>query len=169
MKARDLFEMTCPAPVAPPKEKPHVIPGRPAQSPGRPARRPNPFRRKDIKPGHEPKPKASLGGYAYENITGTGMRRADDVFQHVKLRFLSQAVRGYSDQHGVYHPPVSAEEAERLWQKKAPEVLNSLRRPDLQTSHRFGIEREPAFDEMHGYATYESEPMCARDIIRSLR
>lgn len=67
MKAKQLFEFACPAPVAPPKEKPGAAPTRERPgAPVRPSKRPNPFRRKDIKPGEEPRPKASVGGYAYE-------------------------------------------------------------------------------------------------------
>jgi len=70
MKAKKLFELACPAPAptAPPKEKPGVAPGRERPgAPVRPSKRPNPFRRKDINPHEAPKPKANLGGYAYEN------------------------------------------------------------------------------------------------------
>lgn len=67
MKAKKLFEFACPAPAAPPVEKPGTK-APPRETPGAPGRkkRPNPFRRKDINPHEAPKPKASLGGYAYE-------------------------------------------------------------------------------------------------------
>jgi hypothetical protein len=63
MSARTILEriFAGAAPVeAPPKPatRPDVKPSRPEQP--NPSRRPHPFRRKDIKPGEEPRPKAML-------------------------------------------------------------------------------------------------------------
>ena len=61
MKARQLFEQPEAPPVeAPPKTRPAVEPGRPAEHPGQPEH-PDPWRRRDIDPGEEPGPKGAYG------------------------------------------------------------------------------------------------------------
>lgn len=56
MNVRKLFEAgSCPVPVEEPAVKPGVKPGAPKTAPGK---KPNPFRRRDLKPGVFPKPKA---------------------------------------------------------------------------------------------------------------
>jgi hypothetical protein len=60
MKARELFEACAAAPTEAPT-KPAVRPKtepRPAHSPHK---RPDPWRRREIKPGEEPRPKAAYG------------------------------------------------------------------------------------------------------------
>lgn len=57
-RAKRLIEYMCPAPAVEPKPgvKP-AVPGRPAPKPA-PRPNSNPFRRRDIRPGEEPRPKA---------------------------------------------------------------------------------------------------------------
>jgi hypothetical protein len=73
-RAKALIEYMCPAPAVEPKpgSKPATAPGRPAPTPARPST--NPFRRRDIRPGEEPRPKAA----AMESLQeGKGFRSSE--------------------------------------------------------------------------------------------
>ena len=58
-RAKALIEFMCPAPAVEPKPgvKPATAPGRPTPGPARPST--NPFRRREIRPGEAPRPKAA--------------------------------------------------------------------------------------------------------------
>jgi hypothetical protein len=76
-RAKALIEYMCPAPAVEPKPgvKPATAPGRPAPAPARPST--NPFRRRDIRPGEAPRPKAAMAQPTESLHEGKGFRSSE--------------------------------------------------------------------------------------------
>jgi len=165
-KSRRLIEAAfgapAPAPVAPPKPT-----TRPSERPGQAPPNPNPWRRKEIRPGEEPAPKAcresrarkvieALGVMGYPNPyhqepEREGLTRALEI---VHKKFVDERIHGYPAPDGRFVPPVSPEEAEQKWQRIMPRFLAMLRERDPETEGRLKIKHLPP-DEPREPAAYD--------------
>ena len=120
-RARRLIEAMCPAPAVEPK--PGVKPGtRPSAPPPKRREHPDPFRRREIRPGEEPRPKARMESHT-----------PDDLYSGIKKRFMDERAR-------TGHSP---EESERLWAKSAHKFRAASHDPEVQ--RRTGTSPSPGF------------------------
>jgi hypothetical protein len=60
--------------------------------------------------------------------------------ENVKQLFIEEQVNGYTDTHGTEHPPISAEEAEAVWERKRPEFEPEMVVADQDTLERYDWE-----------------------------
>lgn len=66
-------------------------------------------------------------------------RKAQDLFSSMRLRWVDTHIRGYEDKKGVYHPPVSREEAEASWEAKKDDIKDRLNCADQDVVNRYMI------------------------------
>src|SRR4051812_32829963 len=89
-RAKQLIEMMCPAPAVQPK--PGVKPATPARpAPAQPTRPNNPFRRRDIRPGEAPRPKAAMESLMEGGAKKAGLKQPQNGKQPEKAYSKAKA------------------------------------------------------------------------------
>lgn len=64
---------------------------------------------------------------------------ADEALVKVRQRFMQERVAGFTDRHGKYHGPVSAQEAEQRWTQAEPQYRQVIESdPDVRANLGIG-------------------------------
>jgi hypothetical protein len=85
-------------------------------------------------------------------------RRGNQAMEQVKERFLDERVRGYRDTKGVYHAPITREQAAQKWHGSDPRFQEVLQVADQDMAEKlqvFGFHRHwPGPNKVYEKATH---------------